>query len=60
MRLPDEPWYVTWHRLLAEANPPPTRQRSPDLLLVAKTLTQLGRQATLAPVRRGKRRRRRR
>jgi hypothetical protein len=59
MRLPEEPWHVTWSRLLAEANPPQERPRSQEFLLMAKTITQLTQRANLAPVRRGKRRRRR-
>jgi hypothetical protein len=59
MRLPDEPWHVTWDRLLTEGNPPPEHPRSQEFLLFAKTFTQLTQRTNLAPVRRGKRRRRR-
>jgi hypothetical protein len=60
VRLPEEPWYVTWDRLLAEVNPPPERPRSQELLMFAKTLTQLAQRTNLAPVRGGRKRRRRR
>jgi hypothetical protein len=58
MRLPTRPWWEEWEHMLAEANPPQARQRSQDLLLLAKTLTQLGQQTQLARGRWGRRRRR--
>jgi hypothetical protein len=60
MRLPDEPWWQTWERLLREATPPPPRRTpEPSLLLVGRTLWQMENSRRRAQVR-GRRRHQRR